>query len=46
MLSNESYGQNKVFAGVNLAFVPFALVVEADRTGDATTVGVKLAVRW
>lgn len=45
-LAREKFGMDKVFAGVNIAFVPFALVVEADKTGDATSYGLKLALRW
>ncbi len=45
-LRDESFGQNKVFAGVNLAFVPLALVLEVDKTGEATSYGAKLAIRW
>ncbi len=45
-LQNESFSQDKVFAGVNLAFVPMALVLEVDKTGDATSYGAKLAIRW
>jgi hypothetical protein len=45
-LAKEKFGQNKVFAGVNIAYVPFALVLEADKTGDASSFGAKIAVRW
>ncbi|MCW5632988.1 MAG: hypothetical protein KIT17_06585 [Rubrivivax sp.] len=45
-LVREKFQKDKVFAGVNIAFVPFALVIEADKTGDATSYGLKLAVRW
>ena len=45
-LAREKFQKDKVFAGVNIAFVPFALVVEADKTGDATSYGLKLAIRW
>ncbi len=45
-LTREKFGMDKVFAGVNFAFLPFALLVEADKTGDATSYGVKLALRW
>jgi hypothetical protein len=45
-LKREKFGLSKAFAGVNIAFTPLALVVEADRTGEATSYGVKLAVRW
>jgi hypothetical protein len=45
-LREEKFQQNRVFAGVNIALVPLALVVEADKTGDATSYGVKLAIRF
>jgi hypothetical protein len=45
-LTREKFGMDKVFAGVNIAFVPFALVLEADKTGEATSYGLKLALRW
>jgi hypothetical protein len=45
-LAREKFGMDKIFAGVNIAFVPFALVVEADKTGEATSYGLKLALRW
>jgi hypothetical protein len=45
-LASTSFGQGKVFAGVNIAFVPFALLLEADRTGDNTGFGAKFAIRF
>ncbi|MBI5719066.1 MAG: hypothetical protein HZC37_15475 [Burkholderiales bacterium] len=45
-LTREKFQMDKVFAGVNIAFVPMALVIEADKTGDATSYGIKLAIRW
>ena len=45
-LKDESFGQSKVFAGVNIALVPLALGLEVDKTGDATSYGIKLAIRW
>jgi len=45
-LAREKFQMDKVFAGVNIAFVPFALVLEADKTGEATSYGAKLALRW
>ena len=45
-LREENFRQSKVFAGLNIALTPLALVVEADRTGDATSYGIKLALRW
>jgi hypothetical protein len=45
-LANESVRQDKVFAGVNIALTPLALNLEADRTGDTTSYGLKVAIRW
>jgi hypothetical protein len=45
-LATENFRQDKAFVGVNIALVPLALNIEADRTGDATSYGVKLAIRW
>jgi len=45
-LAAEKFQLPKYFAGINIALVPFAFVVEADRTGDATSYGIKLALRW
>ena len=45
-LRAETFRQNKGFVGVNVALVPFALGLEADKTGDATSYSVKLALRW
>lgn len=45
-LAREKFTQDKVFAGVNIAFGLLALAIEADKTGDATTAGIKLALRW
>ena len=45
-LLEESYRQDKVFVGVNVALTPLALNIEADRTGDATSYGIKFAIRW
>jgi len=45
-LAREKFGMDKVFVGVNIAFVPFALGIEADKTGDTTSYGLKLALRW
>jgi len=46
LLSRQEFGLNKVYAGINIALVPFALLIEADRTGDATSYGVKFGVRF
>jgi hypothetical protein len=45
-LADEKFGLNKVFAGVNIGFVPLALLIEADRTGKASTVGIRFGARW
>lgn len=45
-LREENFRQDKAFVGVNIALVPLALNIEADRTGEATSYGVKLAIRW
>lgn len=45
-LATENFRQDKAFVGVNIALVPLALNIEADRTGEATSYGVKLAIRW
>jgi hypothetical protein len=45
-LQRESFGQTKVFAGLNIALAPLALVIEAEKTGDATGYGAKLAIRF
>jgi hypothetical protein len=45
-LRRETIGQTKVFAGLNMALTPLALVVEAEKTGDATGYGIKLAIRF
>jgi hypothetical protein len=45
-LREETFRQTKAFVGVNIALVPLAMVIEADRTGEATSYGVKLALRW
>jgi len=45
-LRDESFRQDRVFAGVNLALVPLAINVEADRTGETTSYNIKFALRW
>lgn len=44
--SQESFSQNKYFAGVNLNFVLINVVVEADKTGEDTSYGLKLGFRF
>ena len=43
VLSEEKFSQGKVFAGVGLNFVLMHLNLEADRTGSATSYGLKLS---
>ncbi|MBI1397336.1 MAG: hypothetical protein GC151_15295 [Betaproteobacteria bacterium] len=45
-LNKETFGLNKVFVGINFNMLLMNLAVEADRTGDATSFGVKLGVRF
>lgn len=45
-LSGESFGQTKVFAGVNMSLGLLNLLVEGDKTGDASSYGVKLGLRF
>ena len=45
-LRDESFEQGKVFAGVNLALGWVAVNLEVDKTGDATSYGLKAALRW
>jgi hypothetical protein len=44
--SQESISQNKYFVGVNMNFVLVNVVVEADKTGDDTSYGLKLGFRF
>ena len=44
--SEESLSQNKYFVGVNMNFVLINVAVEADKTGDATSYGLKLVFRF
>lgn len=45
-LRGEDFTQTKVFAGVNVNLGLANLAFEADRTGDAATVGAKLGFRF
>jgi hypothetical protein len=45
-LASESFSQSKVFAGLNLNFGLTNLVLETDKTGKATSYGVKLGLRF
>jgi hypothetical protein len=44
--SEESLSENKYFVGVNMNFVLINVAVEADKTGDATSYGLKLGFRF
>jgi hypothetical protein len=44
--SQESFSQNKYFVGLNMNFVLVNVVVEADKTGDDTSYGLKLGFRF
>lgn len=44
--ASESYTQARVFAGVNVNLLLLNLAVEADRTGDNTSLGLKLGLRF
>jgi len=44
--AKESYTQTRVFAGANVNLLVMDLSVEADKTGDDTTVGVKAGFRF
>ncbi len=44
-LTEESFSQNKLFAGVNV-FLGFNLAFEVDRTGDVTSYGIKGGFRF
>lgn len=45
-LQEEEFSQDKVYVGANINFALMNLAVEADRTGDATSYGLKLGLRW
>ena len=45
-LAKESFNQGKVYAGLNVNLGLINLAVEADRTGDATSYGLKGGVRF
>jgi hypothetical protein len=44
--SEESLSQNKYFVGVNMNLVLINVVIEGDKTGDATSYGLKLGFRF
>lgn len=45
-LAKESFGLNKVFVGVNINVLLMNLAIEADRTGEATSFGLKAGIRF
>jgi hypothetical protein len=45
-LRKEKFDQSKVFAGLNVNFLLVNLALEADKTGDAASYGVKLGFRF
>ena len=45
-LATETFTQGKVFAGVNMNFGLTNVVLEGDKTGQATSYGVKLGYRF
>ncbi len=45
-LTKETFSLNKVFVGVNVNFLLVNLALEADRTGDNNTVGIKAGFRF
>ena len=42
----ESFTLNKAFVGLNMNFVLVNVALEGDKTGDATSYGVKLGFRF
>lgn len=44
--SKESLSENKYFAGVNMNFLLINVALEADKTGDDTSYGLKLGFRF
>lgn len=44
--SQESFSQNKYFVGVNMNFILINVALEADKTGDDTSYGLKLGFRF
>ncbi|MBI3530861.1 MAG: hypothetical protein HY067_23190 [Betaproteobacteria bacterium] len=45
-LTKETFRENKIFGGVNLHFALFNMAFEADKTGDATSYGAKVGLRF
>jgi hypothetical protein len=44
--SEESFSQNKYFVGVNMNFILVNIALEADKTGEDTSYGLKLGFRF
>jgi hypothetical protein len=45
-LRGESFALSRSFVGLNIALVPLALVLEGERTGEATSYNIKAAIRF
>jgi hypothetical protein len=45
-LSNESFTQSKLFAGANVNLGLLNLAFEGDKTGNTTSWGLKMGLRW
>ena len=45
-LTEEKFRENKIFGGVNLNFGLYNMAFEADKTGDATSYGAKIGLRF
>ncbi|NOY62306.1 MAG: hypothetical protein GXP10_03970, partial [Gammaproteobacteria bacterium] len=45
-LKEESFGQKKIFAGINVQFLLINLALEVDKTGDATSYSARAGVRF
>lgn len=45
-LRREKFTENKIFAGLNFNFALLNVALEADKTGDATSYGLKLGLRF
>lgn len=46
VLKSESFSKSKLFAGVNLNLGLTNIALETDKTGDATSYGIKLGLRF
>ena len=45
-LAEESFDVNKIFAGVNMNLAVINIAIEGDKTGDATSYGIKFGWRF